>query len=169
VSIRIPSFVHRLPWHVKYLDNIIFISFHIVLTIASVRPRLVYLHDFVCLPVSVLMKLLYHYCLVYDSHELQAFKVGFGGFHSRFVKAIESLCWPYINGMVTVSNSIARWYISSYGYMPHTVILNTSQFRNTLDRSLCTNYIHRMLGLPANAKLYVYVGALERGAELNIP
>lgn len=141
------------------------LSLRLVWSGARLKPRLVHCHDTLVLPAGVLIKLLTSARLVYDAHELESAKNGQTRTLSRATWLMERACWPWIDGFVSVSDSIVAWYLERLAHKPSAVVLNSPVFQSGQSPGLKTESTHfrQTFGIPEGELIFVYVGILTRG------
>jgi glycosyltransferase involved in cell wall biosynthesis len=93
---------------------------------ARTRQRTIHSHDFNTLPAAILLKLILHMTLIYDSHELTpaAFSEWYGPRIGAIVGAIEKSFLRFVDKIITVSPPIKN-YLSSISNAPVFLIYNT--------------------------------------------
>lgn len=97
----------------------------IIYCVFNKKISVVHCHDYIVLPIGVLIKVAKRAILVYDSHELQTHRNGQSLAGRLFVRALEIFSWPQVDGFITVGDYIRRWYVKNYGSKKSVVILNS--------------------------------------------
>lgn len=136
----------------------------------KLRPDIVHCHDTMVLPSGVLARALLRSTLVYDAHELESDKAGQSRALSGATLLIEKISWPHIDRLITVSPSIARWYVEHLGPKPTLCILNAPEIPTERKRvaEAPGSGLRDRLGVGPQAPLFVYVGALESGRGIEL-
>lgn len=130
------------------------------------KPTAVHCHDTFALPAGWLIKKLHGSRLVYDAHELESNKNGQSKTLSRATLIIEKFCWRDIDLLVSVSDSIIRWYDENLGKKNSVLVLNSpvydpSSIRNHGNRK--ENYFSKAYEIPPESTIFVYLGILAPG------
>lgn len=126
------------------------------------RPDVIHAHDPIALLVAVMLRLFFGTLVIYDTHELSSKKAGTSAFQGKIVFLLEKLCWPSIGAVITVSESIADWYMSNLGEPRAVVVLNSPEFIEERAAGVSSN-IRADIGADETDLIYLYVGALEPG------
>ncbi len=133
----------------------------------AVRPRLVHCHDTPLLPVAVTIAWLCRAKVIYDAHELESDKNGQSRCMSRGTLAVEKLYWHGIDGFVTVSASILRWYADRFPARASALVYNAPVFDPGSPvagtPSMHERYFHQKYGIPEDRVVFVYLGLLVPG------
>lgn len=141
------------------------LSLWLVLSGARLKPRLVHCHDTLVLPAGVVIKLLTGARLIYDAHELESDKNGQTHTLSRATWLMEKACWRWVDGFVSVSESIVAWYLERFPHRPSAVVLNSPVFQAAQNRETPGRSAHfrQTFKVSEDALIFVYVGILTRG------
>jgi len=137
----------------------------LILQGARLKPQVVHCHDTLVLPAGVLIKLLSGARLIYDAHELESDKNGQTPVLSRATLWMEKACWRWIDGFISVSDSIVEWYLDRFPHKPSAVVLNSPVFKPRHDRGIAESSSHFRLafGIAPEALIFLYVGILAKG------
>jgi glycosyltransferase involved in cell wall biosynthesis len=128
------------------------------------RPRMIHCHDTPLLPVATLLAWFCRAKLIYDAHELESDKNGQTAFISRATYFLEKACWGGVDGFVTVSGSILRWYERRFPRRESELVLNAPVIRAGLQGTTETEHIfHEKYGIPAKEVVFVYLGLFVPG------
>ena len=128
------------------------------------RPSLVHCHDTPLLPVSVLLAWLCRAKMIYDAHELESDKNGQTWLVSRMTYLLEKACWGGVDGFVTVSRSIMRWYESRFASRESELVLNSPVITATTQAATQTERcFHRKYSIPDQCLVFVYLGLFVPG------
>lgn len=164
------SQMSRLPKIVRHLAILMEMNAKFLGQILRMRPKVVHCHDYLPLPAAAIAKLLTRTAVVYDAHELESGKAGQTPILARETLAIERLCWPAVDGFITVSPSIASWYARNLEPKRSICVLNSPVTASANPQSSHGGRpgIREDLGLQQADPLFVYVGYLTfgRGIEL---
>jgi glycosyltransferase involved in cell wall biosynthesis len=133
----------------------------------AVRPQLVHCHDTPLLPIAVVIAWLCKAKVIYDAHELESDKNGQSRWMSRGTLAVEKLCWRGIDGFITVSASILRWYADRFPARASALVYNAPVFdpgQATANApSTQGRYFHQKYGIPEDSLVIVYLGLFVPG------
>ncbi|WP_254998511.1 glycosyltransferase [Cyanobium sp. Maggiore-St4-Cus] len=161
------------PRPILYLFTLIEFTVRITLISKTLfpKPAIVHCHDTFALPAGWFVKKLFGSHLVYDAHELESNKNGQSIILSKATLAIERFCWSEVDLLVSVSDSIIRWYQDTLGRKESILVLNSPAYDpNSIRQSykICDNYWIEKFGIPQGLPIFVYLGILGpgRGIEL---
>lgn len=131
----------------------------------SIRPRLIHCHDTPLLPVAVLLAWLCRAKVIYDAHELESDKNGQTALVSRATYLLERASWGGVDGFVTVSGSIMRWYGSRFARRESELVLNSPVIGAALaqDAGHAERRFHRKYGISEERLVFVYLGLFVPG------
>jgi glycosyltransferase involved in cell wall biosynthesis len=137
----------------------------------SIRPHLIHCHDTPLLPVATLLAALCHAKVIYDAHELESDKNGQTWLISHGTLAVEKACWNRLDGFVTVSASILRWYEERFSPKDSVLVLNSPVFSSDpleVAPEFGDRYFHRKFRISDDRPVFVYLGLLGpgRGVEM---
>lgn len=131
------------------------------------RPDVIHCHDISALPLGVFVKKRTHCRLVYDAHEIYEEIAQGNPASTRRCKRVHGFCQRFVDGFITVNESIAAWYAKQYPKLPQaTIIMNAARHCETP-----VNYdgrLHDAAGLPQDALILLYQGGFSthRGLEV---
>ena len=144
-------------------------SFHLNLLFIikgfNINPDLIHCHDLVVLPSAYVLKIISKCKLIYDAHELEAYRGGQNFFSSFLQISAERIIWREVDGFITVSNSIKEWYQSNLSKKPSIVILNTPKIFN-ITKQANKNYLKKYFKIPKTNKIFIYLGAFCEGRSI---
>lgn len=151
------------PKVIAHVILVLELTFKFLFASLKARPDVIHCHDILVLPVGVILKALLGSKLIYDAHELESNKNGLSPFLGKLTFRIEKILWSRIDGFITVSNSILEWYKANFNCVDKKVevILNAPVVLN--DLKLDKDYLRQKFSIPANAKLFIYVGIFAPG------
>lgn len=145
-------------------------SLFTIIAIRRRKPLVVQVHAIAALPAAVFAKWLSGTKILYDSHDLETERTGWTLFQRKFSKVLERMFIHHIDGMITVSDMIADWYVEHYGIRRPALVRNipvvTMQSPRLDDPSQPS--MRKSLGIPAEDMLFIYIGAMDdyRGVQL---
>lgn len=131
-----------------------------------IRPRLIHCHDTPLLPVAVFLALLCRAKVIYDAHELESDKNGQTALVSRATYLLEKASWGGVDGFVTVSGSIMRWYGSRFARRESELVLNSPVIAAPATASgVCqaARRFHQKYEIPGEQLVFVYLGLFVPG------
>jgi glycosyltransferase involved in cell wall biosynthesis len=154
-----------LPGHVRHVVIYLEMLLRVLVAALSVRPRLVHCHDAPLLPIAVLLAFLCRAKLIYDAHELESDKNGQTALISRGTYLLEKASWGGVDGFVTVSGSIMRWYETRFARKESELVLNSPVIAATAAHSpaLVERRFHQKYDIPEERLVFVYLGLLVQG------
>ncbi len=123
-------------------------------------------NDLHTLPVGAMLKLFSRrpVKIVYDAHEYETETDDVGEFERSIRRILEKMLIRFVDGMITVSDSIANEYVRLYGVEKPTLILNIPSYSEAQK----TDYLRRNLNIPGDRKIFLYQGGLARGRGINV-
>ncbi len=161
------SFFRSLRWLPSTLRHVLIyleILFRVSAAGFFVRPQLVHCHDTPLLPVAVFLAWLCRAKVIYDAHELESEKNGQTALVSRVTYLMEKASWGGVDGLVTVSGSIMRWYESRFAKRESELVLNSPVIAaTTLADGQMERRFHRKYGIPDECLVFVYLGLFVPG------
>ena len=104
--------------------------------------------------------------LIYDAHELESNKFGQTKILSYLTLKIEKFCWKKIDVLISVSDSIIKWYIDNLGHKKSVRILNSPSFK--ISNSNENRYLYKKFNISYQSDLFVYIGAFEKGRSIRL-
>lgn len=152
----VPRIIRHLFVYVEMIIKVLASAWHI-------RPHLIHCHDTPLLPLAVFLAWVFRGKLIYDAHELESNKNGQSKLISRITFFIEKSCWSRLNGFVTVSNSILRWYQIHFSKKTSALILNAPVVNDLPRKAKIDWYFHNLYGIPQDSLLFVYLGLFVSG------
>jgi glycosyltransferase involved in cell wall biosynthesis len=120
-------------------------------------------HSVAVLPVCYLLSRRLHAKLIYDTHELETESIASHGMQGKIFKLIERLLIGKCDAVFVVNESIAEWYSERYKGLKPVVIRNIPNPNGagpTVD-------VRDMLSVPVDKRLYIHVGNLAEGRNIN--
>jgi glycosyltransferase involved in cell wall biosynthesis len=165
-SIRLLS--QRLRYIPKILRHFLtFIELYIkaISICFKLKPHIVHCHDTLVLPIGVSFKIRRSCKLIYDAHELESDRNGITTLLRCITIIIEWVSWKKIDGLITVSLSIEKWYKKKYGPKMSAVVLNSPQMESVVKSP--SNYLRDKFNIPKHESIYIYVGMIASGRGIN--
>lgn len=152
------------PSKIRHFLTLLEFYFFSLFNCFKVNPDVIYCNDFVSLPLSVFLKLIFNSRLIYDAHELESNKNGLSNVSKYFTYYSEKFLWRFIDGFITVSESIESWYIHSFGPKYSIVIINSPSYLQYSD----SDYLRLKYNIPSSELVFIYVGYLLKGRSLEL-
>lgn len=156
-----------LPRGIRYALNMLEMTLQLSFLGIRARPKIIHSHDTMVLLAAVLIKVFTGAKLVYDAHELESDKNGQTKLLSIFTIAIEKLCWSKVDLLISVSDSINRWYEDNIGYKSNIVVLNSPEIKGNeqlaSQHNFKEDYFHKKFDIELGRKIFIYVGILSEG------
>lgn len=151
-----------IPKRLLRLLNLIYFQCFGILQSLKLRPKYINIHGVELLAVGTLCKYLCRSRLIYDAHELETEKIALTNIERHFAIFLERSFIKFCDLSVVVSNKIKEHYENRYGKLPIVCVRNTRE--NT---PICSNSnIKKELGINREAPLYIYVGSLSEGRNI---
>lgn len=132
------------------------------------RIEIIHVHDYQALFAGVRLKRKTGAKLIYDAHELESNMNGRGARDSFVVRRGERRFWKHVDGFITVSESIRNYYFSHHPAVPSEVVLNSPNPRKDWKGAGDFVSLRRLLGIPPEEKLFVYLGYLYPGRGIKL-
>ena len=125
------------------------------------RPAMIHVHALSGLPAAVIAKWVSGAKVLYNAHDLETERTGWGVAHRLFARILERTFIGQIDGMVTVSGMIADWYVDHYGMRRPALVRNIPiEKPSVVPKSAEVSSIRKALGVPKDDLLFVYIGAI---------
>lgn len=135
-----------------------------ILTVIGLRrraPAMIHVHALSGLPAAILAKWVTGAKVLYNAHDLETERTGWGAAHRLFARTLERIFIEHIDGMVTVSDMIADWYVAHYGIRRPALVRNIPIEKPIIpNESSEVLSIRKVLGIPKEDLLFVYIGAI---------
>lgn len=160
-----------LPKPIRYSLNMAELTVLLVFYGLRSRPSVVHCHDTFALPAGVLIKMLLGSKLIYDAHELESDKNGQTPALSKATLKIEQWAWKRIDLLISVSDSINKWYVENLGPKPCLLILNSPEISGIKGESAGDtkdNYFRNVYGISLERKIFIYIGILSDGRGIDL-
>lgn len=117
---------------------------------------LVIAHSLAALPVAAYLARRHRLPLLYDAHELETERAGWSKLIRSIARAIESRLIRRCDHVILVNDSIRDWYLNAYPGIDTSVVRNVP----IAPPDIGISTLRETLGLPHDALVYVYCGAL---------
>lgn len=164
VSIRLWCRSARwLPAPVRHVLALMEMLIRIPVAAWSIRPSLVHCHDTPLLPMGVLLAWVFGGKVIYDAHELESDKNGQSRLMSKVTRLVEKACWFRVDGLITVSNSILRWYEQHFSLKASALVLNSPVISGSHSSVRDSRYFHELFKIPNESLVFVYLGLFVPG------
>ena len=133
-----------------------FIEFTLKVSWMTRQSGIVHCHDYHPLPAMLIAKFFFrsNFFLIYDAHEFESQKIGFGRFSKFAISFLEKISSKFIDGFITVSESILEMYKQLFPEIPKTLILNCPSSENLV----VSNKFESLLSLGKGAVKCLYQG-----------
>jgi glycosyltransferase involved in cell wall biosynthesis len=144
--------------------------------IRTVKPLVVQAHSLAAMPAAALAKAMAGTPILYDAHELETERAGWGRLQRSAAKVLERFMIKRADQTIVVSQTIATWYAQEYGITAPALVRNMPK-RATADlafkvkpSSIKTSApsLRRALNIVDGDMLYVYPGAIGYGRGIMI-
>tara|TARA_A100000164_G_scaffold379317_1_gene423265 strand:- start:816 stop:1949 length:1134 start_codon:yes stop_codon:yes gene_type:complete len=144
----------------SYTINLLELFFKVLRIGIIIKPKVIHCHDTLVLLPSVLLSVLFNSKLIYDAHELESNKNMQTIILSKATLIIEKICWPYIDTLISVSDSIIQWYVCEFGFKKNLLILNAPILKKNTLRINANNDLRRIFNINNKSLIFIYVGEL---------
>ncbi|WP_161499635.1 glycosyltransferase [Limnohabitans sp. TS-CS-82] len=158
--------IRWIPAHLRYGLIYLEIWMRVLVRGLAIRPHLIHCHDTPLLPIAVTIAWLCRGKVIYDAHELESDKNGQTRWMAWCTLAIEKFCWRGVDGFVTVSSSILRWYMERFTHKDSALVYNSPVFNRDPVQDVPEfkgRYFHRKYGISEDQLVFVYLGLLGPG------
>lgn len=148
------------------LVNYFFWLFSVMASRYFHRSDLIIVHSLAALPLGVLYKIIYGGFVIYDAHELETERSGWGTKLKFIAKILEKSLISKVDIILVVSSSIRSWYIDNYHLSEEKIIL----IRNTIEeKPFVTDYdIRSFYKLGENKPIVAYCGSISETRGLTL-
>lgn len=152
-----------LPGPLRHVLVYLEVAFRVIAASVSLRPRVIHCHDTPLLPVSVLLAWVFRGKVIYDAHELESNKNGQTAMVSKVTYLLEKMCWKGVDGFITVSGSIMRWYEDHFAKKVSALVLNSPLLVSADSVAHNQRRFHQTYGIPDDRLVFVYLGLFVPG------
>jgi len=121
----------------------------------------IHCHDLAPLPIAAMLAKRTGARLIYDAHELETEVLGLGGTRQLLSRRVERHFIQKADAIITVSPSIQAWYRETYPGLSVSMVRNVPY--KAADSVLQPYPWRAELGVPDEAKLFIYVGNFASG------
>lgn len=157
------DFIPFLPRLARRALAWIFWTIQTALLLRKKRPMMIQTHSLAALPAGVLGRWMAKASHIYDAHELETERVGWGALQKRAARFIESNLIRYVDQILVVSRTIGKWYQDKYT-VPEPILIRNLPMNVTADNGIINaRSLKSSLGIPQEDMLFVYLGALGYG------
>jgi len=133
--------------------------------LATVNPSdVLHCHSLAVLPICVQVKQQLGCALLYDAHELESHRAGWGIVRQSYARYSEKKHIPHIDSMWVVGDEIARWYQSNM-QVSAEIVYNYPQMPATVN-PVSVSRQDLGLNIPEEAVVCLYQGCLAPGRGL---
>ncbi len=159
--VRFSVFTKNLPKNIlfsalKYAEW----SLKVVFFLSFNKIDVIHAHSLKSLPVAVIIKTLLKCFLVYDAHELETETYGLKKKFKKVFKFVESICVRFSDEVITVSDSISKYYRKSYEKVFPLVVKNIPTKRT---QQYCDANLRARCKISADDILFLHLGGLVLG------
>lgn len=123
-------------------------------------------HSLTSLPIGMLFKICKRSKIIYNTHELETETNGMTLFRKVFSKMQESLLIRYVDRIIVVNDSIAKWYQTKYRIQKIYVVRNFPYLLHS--ETLNSHSLRNKFNVPDGDILYIHHGALGKGRGIEI-
>lgn len=160
VRLRIPEFAF-VPGRLRRVFHWLYWTFKVSSILRAHKARVVQCHSLAALPSSVWCKWRTGARILYDAHELETERHGWGRMLRAGARLIERTLIRFVDQTTVVSHGISKWYAAAYGIAPPPVIRNLP--KRISGPTPTGMSIKGKLGIPGDHVVYLYLGAIGEG------
>lgn len=150
----------------KISKALFYVEFYIRALFFGVRQKInvINCHSLMMLPLAVFLKRIKYAKLIYDPHELETERLGLHGLGQKVSKWVERNLILACDATIVVSESILKWYSSSYQLQNIFLIRNTPHYFKTSKG----NILRKKLGIPDEPLIFLYQGLINEGRSIEL-
>lgn len=150
----------------KALKALFYIEFYIRAFLFGFSQKLnvINCHSLMMLPLAVLLKGIKKAKLIYDPHELETERLGLQGLGQRISKVLERRLISICNATIVVSESIFKWYSSTYDITNVFLIRNVPNYF----KSDSSDILRNTFGIPHDEPIFIYQGLINEGRSIEL-
>ena len=134
----------------------------------STPASVVSCHSLSVLPLGVLCKFLFGSRIVYETHELETETQRCRGIWRPAMKAVERVCIPRADFVVTVNDSIGKWYRDTYPRSSVFVVRNIPRREQPPGPKATGRLLREPFGIGNTDTLFLYHGLIDHGRGIDI-
>ena len=123
-------------------------------------------HCLAVLPLGVCLKLFKGSKLIYETHELETERNGWGKLKTHLAKTLEKLLFKFVNHTVVVGPSIAKWYIREYNTDKVATVRNIPSQSDFSPNN--SSILKDHFNISSEEILFLYQGVLNRGRGIEL-
>lgn len=128
----------------------------------KIRPSVINAHNLASLLPCIIYKFFFKVRIVYDTHELETERQGWGRITKFIAKIFELMFIKFVDKIVVVNDPISKWYMDKYSIEP--IVVNNSPKNFNVKSS---NYLRNKFSINHNHKIFIYIGAFSKGRGIN--
>ncbi|AXH09213.1 hypothetical protein CP960_01765 [Malaciobacter halophilus] len=156
-----------LPNVIRHTLSLIELTSKMLFKALRQKPKVIHCHDTLVLPLGVIVKLFTGSKLVYDAHELESDRNALSKTLGKMTLFVEKRLWRFVDKLIVVSPSIAKWYEENIGLKKTEVILNSPDILDSQE-NYDKNYLREKFLLPKTSKIFLYIGILGVGRGIDL-
>lgn len=123
-------------------------------------------HCLAVLPLGILFKTFKGTKIVYEAHELETERNGWGTTKKKLAKILEKATMQFVDHTIVVGDSIADWYKNEYNIENVSVVRNVPYFSELdTDSKYC---LKTRFKIPERDILFLYQGILGKGRSIEM-
>lgn len=151
----------KLPKAVRHILVILEFAFASFPYCLKFKPKIIHCHDSIGLLIGISLKKLCNAKLIYDAHELESNRNGLPHFFGKLIYTFEKYAWASVDGFITVSPSIRKWYEEQFGQKTSIVAYNSPEISNC--KKYKKTYLRKKYKIPKSKKIFLYNGIIGPG------
>ena len=118
-------------------------------------------NDLNTLPIAFVVKQFFNknIKIVYDAHEHESERCHYSNLENKIFRFVESFLLKYVDGVITVSESIAEDYVKIYKIKKPSLVLNAPLYIEIVKK----NIFRKKFNIPEDYLIFLYQGGLSAG------
>lgn len=141
-------------------------SWRTILALRGVSVSCLNCHSLAVLPLCVVLKALKRSKLVYDTHELETEVAGSKGVRRIVSRVMERMLIRFVDEVSVVNQSIAEWYLNTYG-LDHVSVIKNAPVSDS-NESVPSDSLRQDLGISQDEILFLYIGMIGPGRGVQV-
>ncbi len=156
-----------LPIMIRHILSLIELSSKMIFKAIRLKPNIIHCNDTMVLPLGVIVKFFTNSKLIYDAHELESNRNGLSKTLGKMTLFCEKFLWRFVDKLIVVSPSIAKWYEDNIGKKDTEIIMNSPLLEeNIINKD--KNYFRNKFSIPDSSKIFLYIGILGKGRGIEL-
>jgi glycosyltransferase involved in cell wall biosynthesis len=151
----------------RHTCSLVELTIKMVFKAINLKPRVIYCHDTLVLPLGLIVKLFTGAKFIYEAHELESDRTGLSKTLGKMTLFVEKLLWRFVDALIVVSPSIEKWYKDNIGEKYSKIILN-SPVALEGDTKYDKSYLREKFAIHPDSRIILYIGILSKGRGIEL-